>query len=125
MAIKYCWATNRRGSSLKVVMKLCLVTPWQHRWVTKKEIGHDQSLVRVTLLDRQKNTVVCKTENEPELCNRWIIPGRQSPQVSRHINSIKGLGPQHLLIKGPKALDCLQAKPKSHVPWEPEIQFLE
>ena len=28
MAIKYCWATNRRGSSLKGVMKF-------------KEIGHD------------------------------------------------------------------------------------
>ena len=34
MAIKYCWATNRRGSSLKGVMKL-------------KEIGHDQSPVGV------------------------------------------------------------------------------
>ena len=53
MAIKYCWAANRRGSSLKGVMKL-------------KEIGHDQSPVGVTLLDRQKNAVVCKTENEPE-----------------------------------------------------------
>ena len=64
MAIKYCWATNRRGSSLKGVMKL-------------KEIGHDQSPVRVTLLGRQKNAVVCKTEREPELCDGWIIPGRQ------------------------------------------------
>ena len=48
MAIKYCWATNRRGSSLKGVMKL-------------KEIGHDQSPVGVTFLDRRKNAVVCKT----------------------------------------------------------------
>ena len=70
MAIKYCWATNRRGSSLKGVMKL-------------KEIGHDQSPVTVTLLGRQKNA--------PELCDGWIIPGRQSPQVSRHINKIQGL----------------------------------
>ena len=37
MAIKYCWATNRRGSSLKGVMKL-------------KEIGYDQSPVGVTLV---------------------------------------------------------------------------
>ena len=37
MAIKYCWATNRRGSSLKGVMKL-------------REIGHDQSPVGVTPL---------------------------------------------------------------------------
>ena len=37
MAIKHCWATNRRESSLKGVMKL-------------KEIGHDQSPVGVTLL---------------------------------------------------------------------------
>ena len=51
MAIKHCWATNRRGSSLKGVMKL-------------KEIGHDQSPVGVTLLDRQKNAVACKTEKE-------------------------------------------------------------
>ena len=78
MAIKYCWATNRRGSSLKGVMKL-------------KEIGHDQSPVGVTVLDRQKNTVVCKTEKEPELCDRWIILGRQSPQVSIHINRVEGL----------------------------------
>ena len=77
MAIKYCWATNRRVSSLKGVMK-------------PKEIGHDQSPVRVTLLGRQKNAVVCKTEKEPELCDGWIIPGRQSPQVSRHINKIQG-----------------------------------
>ena len=61
MAIKRCWATNRRGSSLKGVMKL-------------KEIGHDQSPVGVTLLDQP-----------------WIIPGRQSPQVSRHINRVQGL----------------------------------
>ena len=78
MAIKYCSATNRRGSSLKVVMKL-------------RGTGHGQSPDGVTLLDRQKNAVVCKTENEPELCDRWIIPGRQSPQVSRHINRVKGL----------------------------------
>ena len=37
MAIKYCWAANRRASSLKGVMKL-------------KEIGHDQSPIGVTLL---------------------------------------------------------------------------
>ena len=37
MAIKCCWGTNRRGSSLKGVMKL-------------KEIGHDQSPVGVALL---------------------------------------------------------------------------
>ena len=37
MAIKYCWATNRRGSSLKGAMKL-------------KEIRLDQSPVGVTLL---------------------------------------------------------------------------
>ena len=37
MAIKYCWATNRRGNSLKGVMKL-------------EEIKHDQSPVGVTLL---------------------------------------------------------------------------
>ena len=78
MAIKYCWATNRRGSSLKGVMKL-------------KEIGHDQSPVGVTLLDGQKNAVVCRTEKEPELCNRWIIPGRLSPQVRRDISRVKGL----------------------------------
>ena len=76
MAIKCCWATNRRGSSLKGVMKL-------------KEIGHDQSPVGVTLLDCQKNAVVCKTEKEPELCDRRIIQGRQSPQVSRHINRVQ------------------------------------
>ena len=64
MAIKYCWATNRRGSSLKGVMKL-------------KEIG--------------QNAGVCTTEKEPELCDGWLIPGRQSPQVSRHINKIQGL----------------------------------
>ena len=56
-----------------------------------KEIGHDQSPVGVTLLDCQKNAVVCKTENEPDLCDRWIIPERQSPQISRHINRVKGL----------------------------------
>ena len=78
MAIKYCLATNRRGSSLQGVMKL-------------KEIGHDLSPVGVTLLDRQKNAVVCKTENEPELCDRQVIPGRQSSQISRHINRVKGL----------------------------------
>ena len=78
MAIKYCWATNRRGSSLKGVTKL-------------KEIGHDQSPVGVTLLDRQKNAVVCKTVKEPELCDRWIILGRQSPHVSIHINRVQGL----------------------------------
>ena len=64
MAIKNCWATNRRGSSLKGVMKL-------------KEIG--------------QNAVVCTTEKEPELCDGWLIPGRQSPQVSRHISKIQGL----------------------------------
>ena len=64
MAIKYCWATNRRGSSLKGVMEL-------------KEIG--------------QNAVVCTTEKEPELCDGWLIPGRPSPQVSRHINKIQGL----------------------------------
>ena len=37
MAIKYCCATNRRGSSLKGLMRL-------------KEIGHDKSPVGVTLL---------------------------------------------------------------------------
>ena len=42
MAIKYCWATNRRGSSLKSVMKL-------------KKIG--------------QNAVVCTTEKERELCD--------------------------------------------------------
>ena len=63
MAIKYCWATNRRGSSLKGVMKL-------------KEIG--------------QKAVLCKTEKEPERCDGWLIPGRQSPQVSRHINKIQG-----------------------------------
>ena len=78
MAIKCCWATNRRGGSLKGVMEL-------------KEIGHDQSPVGVTILDRQKNAVVCKTEKEPELCDRWIMLGRQSPQVSRHINRVQGL----------------------------------
>ena len=52
MAIKYCWATNRRGSSLKGVMKL-------------KEIG--------------QNAVVCTTEKEPELCDGWLIPGRHIP----------------------------------------------
>ena len=78
MAIKYCWATNRRGSSLKGVMK-------------RREIGHDQSPVGVTLLDRQKNAVVCKTEKEPGLCDRWVIPGIQSSQLSRHISRVKGL----------------------------------
>ena len=68
MAIKYCSATNRRGSSLKGVMKL-------------KEIRHDQSPVGVTLLDHRKNGVVCKTGKEPELCDRLIILGRQSPQA--------------------------------------------
>ena len=62
MAIKYCWATNRRASSLKGVMKL-------------KEIG--------------QNAVVCTTEKEPELCDGWLIPGRQIPEVSRHINKIR------------------------------------
>ena len=56
-----------------------------------KEIGHDLSPVRATLLGRQKNAVVCKTEKEPELCDGWIIPGRRTPQVSRHINRIQGL----------------------------------
>ena len=37
-----------------------------------------------------QNAVVCKTEKEPELCDGWLIPGRQSPQVSRHINKIQG-----------------------------------
>ena len=78
MAIKYCWATNRRGSSLKGVMK-------------RKEIGHDHRSVGVTLLDRQKNAEVCKTEKEPALCDRWVIPGRQSSQISRHISRVKGL----------------------------------
>ena len=78
MAIKYCWATNRRGSSLKGVMKLT-------------EIGHDQSPVGVTLLDRQKTAVVCKTEIDPGLCDRRVIPGRQSSQISRHKNRVKGL----------------------------------
>ena len=79
MAIKYCWATNRRGSSLKGVMK-------------RKKVGHHQSPVGVTLLDRQKNAVVCKTEKKkPALCDRWVIPGRQSSQISRHISRVKGL----------------------------------
>ena len=78
MAIKYCWATNRRGSSLKGVMK-------------REEIGHEQSPVGVPLRDRQKNAVVCKTEKEPALCDRWVIPGRQSSQISRHISGVKGL----------------------------------
>ena len=57
MAIKYCCPTNRRGSSLKGVIKL-------------KEIGHDQSPVGVTLLHCQKNAVVCETDRETELCDR-------------------------------------------------------
>ena len=34
--------------------------------------------------------MVCKAEKEPELCDGWLIPGRQSPQVSRHINKKQG-----------------------------------
>ena len=37
-------------------------------------------------LDRQKNHMVCMPGKEPELCDRWIVPGRQSLQISRHIN---------------------------------------
>ena len=51
MAIKYCWATNRRGSSLKGVIK-------------PKEIGHDQGPVGVRLRHRQNNAMVCKTEKK-------------------------------------------------------------
>ena len=56
MAIKCCWATNRRGSSLKGVMKL-------------NEIGHDQNPVGVTPLDRQKNAV------SPGWGLRWVCLG--------------------------------------------------
>ena len=40
-------------------------------------------------LDRQRNQVVCKPGKEPELCDRWIIPGRRISQISRHINQKK------------------------------------
>ena len=34
-------------------------------------------------------------------------------------------GPEPMLIKGLKAMGCFHAKAKVHLPWEPEIHFLE